>query len=489
MLLPPTEALDSLDAGTLADVRTRFQELGFRPEVLGAAESTAPGQLDAVSLPLVRWALRQRGDGGAWLARLFSYGETLSGSAARAHLGTTLLATLCRAGLLTESSEGVRCPYRLVPLEGLYIVGDEPSAGGEAVMGPGPTTLELLDQLPLRCESSVLDVGTGAGTLALVLASRGAPKVIATDLSQRATTLARFNARLNGLNLDVRTGDLVEPVRGERFGWVVSQPSYVFRAPGSAEVTFLHGGPRGDELAFRLLAQIPPLLADEGTALVLFDTPTQASPPLATSVRAAVGDELDLLLLAAPGPSANAQAVAYAALEDSTLGLRYAEAVERNRDYLQRNGLLEWTHLLCVLRKTRRRHGGFTAQLPVSFLRQGGPGALVTVLSGIEVATLPDEELLSASLSVHPGVPIGGQFHVQSGSWGAAARQGRGAFASTCRLSSEDLDLLVGLCISPSVREALDRCAPEDSRAGRLARIRELASRGIVVPSAHPERV
>src|SRR5262249_9187666 len=150
--------------------------------------------------------------------------------------------------------------------EGLYLVGDEPSAGGDAVMGPGPTTLELLDQLPLRCDAPALDVGTGAGTLALVLASRGAPRVVATDLNERAVTLTRFNARLNGLDVEVRMGDLAAPVRGERFGWVVSQPSYVFRPAGAEEVTFLHGGPRGDELAFRLLGEIPALLAPDGTA-------------------------------------------------------------------------------------------------------------------------------------------------------------------------------------------------------------------------------
>src|SRR5262249_21372515 len=224
MPLPPTDGLEALDDATLAQVRGRFRELGFGPEVLAAAESVAPGQLDAVSLPLVRWSLRQRGDAGAWLARLFSYGEVVSPGAAREQLGSMLLTALCRAGLLAEAPDGVRCPFRLVPLEGLYLVGDEPSAGGDAVMGPGPTTLELLDQLPLRCDAPALDVGTGAGTLALVLASRGAPRVVATDLNERAVTLTRFNARLNGLDVEVRMGDLAAPVRGERFGWVVSQP-------------------------------------------------------------------------------------------------------------------------------------------------------------------------------------------------------------------------------------------------------------------------
>src|SRR5262249_1680979 len=197
--------------------------------------------------------------------------------------------------------------------------------------------------LPLHCKRSVLDIGTGAGTLALILAARGAPRVVATDISSRATDLARFNARLNGLDLDVRTGDLSAPVRGERFGWVVAQPSYVFRPPDSDEVTFLHGGARGDELAFRLLGEVPSLLDEDGTALVLFDAPREAGRPVAERVRRAVGERVDAVLLASPGPSLNAQAVAYAALKDPTLGKQYADAVERNRAHLLQLGLSDWT--------------------------------------------------------------------------------------------------------------------------------------------------
>jgi SAM-dependent methyltransferase len=481
MPLPPTAGFDALDAETISQVRRRFQELGFGPEVLATAESSAPGQLDAVSLPLVRWCLRQRADPASWLARLFSYGEVLSRAAAQERLGATVLAALCRGGLLHESSEGVRCLYRLVPLEGLYLVGDEPSAGEDAVMGPGPTTLELLDQLPLHCDSSALDIGTGAGTLALVLAARGATRVVATDLNERATTLARFNARLNGLEVDVRTGDLGAPVRGERFGWVVSQPSYVFRPTGAGQVTFLHGGARGDELAFRLLEEVPPLLSEDGTALILFDTPTRPTQPLAERVRACVGGSLDLVLLASPGHSANAQAVAYAALEDPQLGPAYAEAVERNRSYLEELGLKDWTHLLVVLRGHPDRPGGFTAQLPVPVLRQGGPLALVSLLSALETALLDDARLLATRLLLHPGVSVSGALSSRDGSWTITARGGFGALASTCTLDQEDLQLFQALEDAPQLRQAL--LGDGDPDPARLARVRELTSRGILIPA------
>src|SRR5262249_19582817 len=109
MGLPPVNELGALDENSLAEIRSRFRELGFLPEVLAAAESVAPGQLDAVALPLVRSVLRQRGDPGAWLARLFTYGEALPGVAAREHLGPGPVAALLRSGLLVESGNFVRC--------------------------------------------------------------------------------------------------------------------------------------------------------------------------------------------------------------------------------------------------------------------------------------------------------------------------------------------------------------------------------------------
>ncbi len=44
---------------------------------------------------------------------------------------------------------------------------------------------------------------------------------MATDLSRRALAFARFTAALDGVDLDLRAGSLLEPVAGERFDLVV----------------------------------------------------------------------------------------------------------------------------------------------------------------------------------------------------------------------------------------------------------------------------
>jgi len=77
----------------------------------------------------------------------------------------------------------------------------------------------------------VIDVGTGTGAIALSIAlEHPGARVIATDASPEAVTLAREHAARFGLAIDVRGGDLLGPVADELAGavdLVVSNPPYV----------------------------------------------------------------------------------------------------------------------------------------------------------------------------------------------------------------------------------------------------------------------
>jgi len=69
----------------------------------------------------------------------------------------------------------------------------------------------------------IVELGTGCGLLAGVLADGGAD-VVAIDVSAAAVECARAN--LADTSVDVRLGDLLEPVRGERFDLIVTNPPY-----------------------------------------------------------------------------------------------------------------------------------------------------------------------------------------------------------------------------------------------------------------------
>jgi release factor glutamine methyltransferase len=73
----------------------------------------------------------------------------------------------------------------------------------------------------------VLDLGTGCGAIALAIAQEhpGA-HVVGLDSSPEALELAAENAEQTGLEIELRLGDLHEPIGGE-FELVVSNPPYV----------------------------------------------------------------------------------------------------------------------------------------------------------------------------------------------------------------------------------------------------------------------
>ncbi len=76
----------------------------------------------------------------------------------------------------------------------------------------------------------IVDVGTGSGAIAVALAhALPSAEITATDISPEALAVAKANAARHGVAPRMRffEGDLLEPVAGEQFEMVVSNPPYV----------------------------------------------------------------------------------------------------------------------------------------------------------------------------------------------------------------------------------------------------------------------
>ncbi len=152
------------------------------------------------------------------------------------------------------------------------------------VLSPRPETETLvsvaLDLIPGReGEYRVLDLGTGSGAVALALAAER-PKALltVTDISAAALRVARSNAERHGVQQRLRfaEGSLFQPVAGECYDLVVSNPPYVAEADqaalapelGHEPSEALFGGPDGLAVLRPLVAGLPAVLTCSGAAAV-----------------------------------------------------------------------------------------------------------------------------------------------------------------------------------------------------------------------------
>jgi release factor glutamine methyltransferase len=86
--------------------------------------------------------------------------------------------------------------------------------------------LEILQALPGA--PAVVDLGTGSGAIALAIKHRHpAAAVQAVELSAAALAVAQDNAQRLGLALRFHQGDWWQPLAGQRFDLIVSNPPYI----------------------------------------------------------------------------------------------------------------------------------------------------------------------------------------------------------------------------------------------------------------------
>lgn len=143
--------------------------------------------------------------------------------------------------------------------------------GEHHVLGVGGASTTLSGLMLPTPARRVLDLGTGCGIQAMH-ASRFADEVVATDISERALELARMNLELNGIEgVELRLGSLFEPVAGERFDRIVSNPPFVItpRTEGVPEYDYRDGGMVGDALVEAVVRGCAEHLEPGGTAQLL----------------------------------------------------------------------------------------------------------------------------------------------------------------------------------------------------------------------------
>src|SRR5690625_3119843 len=279
--LPPAPTTEQdLIAALRSDLTAAGYEVARLGQIIGEAAIAA---LDREEPLPARDAAAASAEPAAALMRLFALGESLPRAEVDRALPTAGADRVTRLGLgrtagagpgdarqalmdLRPISAGVASLWLASDL-GEAIIGAALDPGHVlGVGGAGRTLAQITVRTPV---DRALDLGTGSGIQALQAAGF-AEHVTATDLSQRALAFAAFNAALNDLTLDLRAGDLLEPVAGEAFDLIVSNPPFVITPrTGAPAMAYRDGGRSGDDLVGGLFAALPQHLAPGGVAQFL----------------------------------------------------------------------------------------------------------------------------------------------------------------------------------------------------------------------------
>lgn len=264
------------------------------------------------------------------------------------------------------------------------------------VLGVSSASTTLAQMTMRRQVASALDLGTGCGVQSLHLA-RHAERVVATDLNERAIELARATATLNGLDVDLRHGSLFEPVAGERFDLIVSNPPYVMSPPSERRLMYRESGFEGDALLESILRDAPAHLAPGGSLQLLVNWAIVDGQPWQDRIRDWVdGSGMDLWVI----ERERMDKFGYIELWLADAGLEGSDewrpAYERWLDYFHRLGIEEvgmgWLLLTDAGRPTphvRFESWPYEVQQPVGevFARHR---------AAVDAATLPMDDLLAA---------------------------------------------------------------------------------------------
>ncbi len=283
-----------LDSALITALREDLTAADWTVETVdGLLSSAASRALAADQLVPASVELAANTSPAALLTRLFVLAQDLTGPECQAAFPSLTTAGAADLGLIQEQDQGLfrarvdlrphaatlpaGDPGRRVRERNWWVASDLSQAQtgrpprADYVLGIASASMTLVNLTMRGPVGSALDLGCGSGILALYLAEH-AERVVATDISERACMFTRFNAALNRAGIDVRQGSLFEPVGGQEFDLITSNPPFVITPQSVREQVSLEyrdGMMRRDSLIPLILEQGLTHLAPGGTLQML----------------------------------------------------------------------------------------------------------------------------------------------------------------------------------------------------------------------------
>lgn len=163
--------------------------------------------------------------------------------------------------------------------------------------------------------TSVLDLCTGSGALAVAAALGGARDVTAVDISRRSALAVRMNAALNRVRVRALRGDLFAPVAGRRFDRIVTNPPYLpspetagDALPDRGPSRAWEGGAGGRAFIDRIVEAAPRHLRPGGELLMVHSSVCGTEDTISALARAGLEPEVVECRAGPPGPLLAARA-------------------------------------------------------------------------------------------------------------------------------------------------------------------------------------
>ena len=169
------------------------------------------------------------------------------------------------------------------------------------VLGIGRAGLTLAALTPRKPVETALDLGVGCGIQTLYLL-RHVRQVVATDISTRALEFTAFNVALAGVDsarVQLRQGNLLEPVAGQRFDLIVSNPPFVITPPSvrQAGLPLMEYRDAGGPILPALVRGLEDHLNPDGMAVMLGNWEHREGTSWRTSVNQWIGKSLDAWII------------------------------------------------------------------------------------------------------------------------------------------------------------------------------------------------
>jgi release factor glutamine methyltransferase len=208
------------------------------------------------------------------LIRLFQEGHDVPRRELDGVFSTQSLRLLENSGLLTDAAGQVRATVTLTDWKGLLIAADRWDRDEwNMVFQPNRSTGRMAAALPLlTAGAATLDIGTGSGVLALLLARQGG-RAIAVDPNPRALEFLQLNATLNALPMP--EGLVADHTQ---LGRTRGLDSVVFSMPSPAYQTDViargfSDAEQGWEVVRDFYRMLPGALAASGVAVLRHEVP------------------------------------------------------------------------------------------------------------------------------------------------------------------------------------------------------------------------